>query len=218
LFKKDFEVGAASRLSKGAERPDQRRGYFDDRQIRSARTEDQIVHGIAEKTDGCAKNFTDFRCVRSNYLQIGAQRQTSAARDGFRCQHGAVARVRENSRYAKGDGTARGKDQSAVVSQWRDYGAIKMNEPHEIIKTASLTEKSTLMSEKLNKYVFRVSPRASKIQIKNAIERLFQKKVVDVNTCNYAGKQKRVRGPLGRRPHWKKAIVTLKEGEKTDLV
>ena len=84
-----------------------------------------------------------------------------------------------------------------------------MNEPHEIIQTASLTEKSTLMGEKQNKYVFRVSPRANKIQIKNAIERLFQKKVVDVNTCNYAGKEKRVRGPLGRRPHWKKAIVTL---------
>jgi large subunit ribosomal protein L23 len=41
---------------------------------------------------------------------------------------------------------------------------------------------------------------------------------VDVNTCNYAGKKKRVRGPLGRRPHWKKAIVTLKQGEKIDLV
>jgi len=54
--------------------------------------------------------------------------------------------------------------------------------------------------------------------IKQAIEKLFQKKVADVNTCNYAGKQKRVRGPLGRRPHWKKAIVTLKEGEKIDLV
>ena len=53
------------------------------------------------------------------------------------------------------------------------------------------------MSEKQNKYVFRVSPRANKIQIKNAIERLFQKKVVDVNTCNYAGKEKRVRGPVG---------------------
>jgi large subunit ribosomal protein L23 len=93
-----------------------------------------------------------------------------------------------------------------------------MNEPHEIIQTASLTEKSTLMSEKQNKYVFRVSPRANKIQIRNAIERLFQKKVVDVNTCNYTGKKKRVRGPLGRRAHWKKAIVTLKEGEKIDLV
>ncbi len=96
-------------------------------------------------------------------------------------------------------------------------GKNAMNE-HDIIKTASLTEKSTLMSEKQNKYVFRVSPKANKIQIKNAIERLFQKTVVNVNTCNYAGKEKRLRGPLGRRPRWKKAIVTLKEGEKIDLV
>jgi large subunit ribosomal protein L23 len=93
-----------------------------------------------------------------------------------------------------------------------------MREPHEIIETASLTEKSTLMSEKHNKYVFRVNPRANKVQIKDAVQRLFQKKVVDVNTCNYAGKQKRVRGPLGRRANWKKAIVTLAEGEKIDLV
>ena len=92
-----------------------------------------------------------------------------------------------------------------------------MNE-HDIIQTASLTEKSTLMSEKQNKYVFRVNPRANKIQIRQAIERLFQKKVVDVNTCNYSGKEKRVRGPLGRRAHWKKAIVTLKEGDKIELV
>ena len=89
---------------------------------------------------------------------------------------------------------------------------------YEIIQTASLTEKSTLMSEKQNKYVFRVNPRANKIQIKQAVERLFQKQVVDVNTCNYSGKEKRVRGPLGRQPNWKKAIVTLKEGEKIDLV
>ena len=93
-----------------------------------------------------------------------------------------------------------------------------MNEPYDIIQTASLTEKSTLLSEKQNKYVFRVRPHANKIQIKQAIERLFQKKVVDVNTCNYSGKEKRVRGPLGRRAHWKKAIVTLAEGEKIDLV
>jgi large subunit ribosomal protein L23 len=94
-----------------------------------------------------------------------------------------------------------------------------MNEPYDIIETASLTEKSTLLSEKQNKYVFRVSPRANKIQIKNAIERLFQKKVVDVNTCNYAGKKKRERRQdYGRKVHWKKAIVTLKEGDKIDLV
>src|SRR5215467_6667455 len=104
------------------------------------------------------------------------------------------------------------------VRRRRKLRRDKMNEPHDIIKTGSLTEKSTLMSEKLNKYVFRVSPRANKIQIKNAIEQLFQKTVVDVNTCNYVGKEKRLRGPLGRRPRWKKAIVTLKEGEKIDLI
>ena len=86
------------------------------------------------------------------------------------------------------------------------------------MQPASLTEKSTVLSEKHNKYVFRVRPHANKIEIKHAVERLFQKKVVDVNTCNYAGKLKRVRGPLGRKAHWKKAIVTLAEGEKIDLV
>ena len=93
-----------------------------------------------------------------------------------------------------------------------------MNEPLDIIETASLTEKSTLLSEKQNKYVFRVRPHANKIQVKQAVERLLQKKVVDVNTCNYAGKKKRVRGPVGRRSHWKKAIVTLAKGEKIELV
>ena len=93
-----------------------------------------------------------------------------------------------------------------------------MNEPFDIIETASLTEKASVLTEKQNKYVFRVRPHANKIQIKQAVERLFQKKVVDVNTCNYAGKAKRVRGPLGLRPHWKKAIVTLAKGEKIDLV
>jgi large subunit ribosomal protein L23 len=94
-----------------------------------------------------------------------------------------------------------------------------MNDHFDIIQTASLTEKASLLSEKLNKYVFRVAPRANKIQIKAAIEKLFNKKVVAVNTCNYAGKKKRERtANFGRKAHWKKAIVTLKEGEKIDLV
>ena len=92
-----------------------------------------------------------------------------------------------------------------------------MNEPYDLIDTVCLTEKATLLSEKLNKYVFRVSPRANKLQINKAIEKLFGKKVLDVNTANYHGKLKRTRGPLGRTSHWKKAIVTLKEGEKIDL-
>ena len=94
-----------------------------------------------------------------------------------------------------------------------------MNEPYDLIQTASLTETASLLSEKLNKYVFRVNPRANKIQIKHAIEKLFNKKVIAVNTCNYAGKKKRERrADFGRKPHWKKAIVTLKEGDKIDLV
>jgi len=94
-----------------------------------------------------------------------------------------------------------------------------MNEPYDLIQTVRLTEKASLLSEKLNKYVFRVSPRANKVQIKQAIERLFNKKVVSVNTCNYAGKKKRERrADFGRKAHWKKAIVTLKEGEKIELV
>jgi large subunit ribosomal protein L23 len=94
-----------------------------------------------------------------------------------------------------------------------------MNEVHDHIQSVLLTEKATLLSEKLNKYVFRVAPAANKLQIKRAIEVIFKKKVVDVNTANYAGKKKRERkADFGRRPHWKKAIVTLKEGEKLDLV
>jgi large subunit ribosomal protein L23 len=94
-----------------------------------------------------------------------------------------------------------------------------MNDPYDLVQTVQLTEKASLLIEKHNKYVFRVSPRANKVQIKQAVEKLFQKKVVDVNTCNYAGKKKRERrADYGRKAHWKKAIVTLAEGEKIELV
>lgn len=93
-----------------------------------------------------------------------------------------------------------------------------MNHPHELISNIVLTEKATLLSDNLNQYVFRVSPRANKIQIKHAVEKLFGKKVARVNTANYAGKKRRERrADAGRTAHWKKAIVTLKEGEKIEL-
>lgn len=93
-----------------------------------------------------------------------------------------------------------------------------MNEPYELIQTIALTEKATLLGDKLNKYVFRVAPRANKLQIKEAIEKLFGKTVISVNTCNYAGKKRRERRvDAGRTEHWKKAIVTLKAGEKIEL-
>jgi large subunit ribosomal protein L23 len=93
-----------------------------------------------------------------------------------------------------------------------------MNESFDIINNIRLTEKGTLLSEKENKYVFSVKPHANKVQIKKAIEQLFGKTVLAVNTCNYAGKKKRERtASFGRKAHWKKAIVTLKEGDKIDL-
>jgi large subunit ribosomal protein L23 len=94
-----------------------------------------------------------------------------------------------------------------------------MNEPTSLILNIRLTEKASLLGEKQNQYVFRVDPRANKLQIKQAIQEIFGKKVVRVNTAQYAGKKKRERrADFGRRPHWKKAIVTLAEGEKIDLV
>jgi large subunit ribosomal protein L23 len=93
-----------------------------------------------------------------------------------------------------------------------------MNEPTRIISRIRLTEKASLLGERHNQYVFRVDPKANKLEIKQAIEQLLGKKVIRVNTCQYAGKKKRERrADFGRRPHWKKAIVTLAEGEKIDL-
>jgi len=94
-----------------------------------------------------------------------------------------------------------------------------MNQPTNLIHNIRLTEKASLLGEKNNQYVFRVDTRANKLQIKQAIEEIFGKKVLRVNTAQYAGKKKRERrADFGRRAHWKKAIVTLAEGEEIDLV
>ncbi len=93
-----------------------------------------------------------------------------------------------------------------------------MNQPFDHVQTIILTEKATLLSEKHNQYTFRVSPRANKLDIKRAVEQLFKKTVTNVNTANFTGKKKRERtANFGRRANWKKAVVTLKDGEKIDL-
>jgi large subunit ribosomal protein L23 len=86
-----------------------------------------------------------------------------------------------------------------------------------VIKKPILTERSSEMSERQNKYSFRVDRRANKIEIKNAVEELFKVKVVDVNTVVVRGKKKRVRYHIGRTTDWKKAFVTLKQGDKIDF-
>ena len=88
----------------------------------------------------------------------------------------------------------------------------------EIIKTARLTEKGTRQGTNFNQYTVVADPRANKLQIKRAVEDLFKVKVVRVNTLNVRGKARRQRTPqAGRDENWKKAIVTLKEGDKIIL-
>jgi large subunit ribosomal protein L23 len=83
----------------------------------------------------------------------------------------------------------------------------------DIIEFPWMTEKSTAMKAKANVYVFKVKPASNKIEIKKAIEERFQVKVVSVNTVRVQGKIKRTRGIEGRRPHWKKAVVRLQDGD-----
>ena len=84
-----------------------------------------------------------------------------------------------------------------------------------------VTEKATALSEKLNRYTFCVSPDANKYQIKNLVEELYGVKVTSVNTMNYEGKRKQryTKAGLirGKKPSFKKAIVTLAEGETIDF-
>lgn len=84
----------------------------------------------------------------------------------------------------------------------------------EIIREPHVTEKTTLLKENLQVLTFRVSPRANKIDIKKAVETLFKVKVSAVRTAVTHGKKKRQGRHTGRRPDWKKAYVTLKEGEQ----
>jgi large subunit ribosomal protein L23 len=90
-----------------------------------------------------------------------------------------------------------------------------MKNSNDIIKTLLRTEKSTI-NEPLRKYLFLVDNKANKIEIKKAVEEIHKVKVQDVNTFICVGKQKRVRYQVGRTPDHKKALVTLKEGQKID--
>lgn len=83
---------------------------------------------------------------------------------------------------------------------------------HRVIVRPVITEQTSLAYQEKGEYVFEVHPDANKQEIKQAIERLFGVKVAQVWTMNVRGKTRRVGTSIGRRPHWKKAIVTLKEG------
>lgn len=82
----------------------------------------------------------------------------------------------------------------------------------EIIIKPIVTERSNLSLEE-GKYTFKVAKKANKIQIAKAVEALFEVKVLKVNTMNVLGKEKRVGANTGKRPNWKKAIVTIKTNQ-----
>ena len=92
-----------------------------------------------------------------------------------------------------------------------------MREPQEIIQAPLVTEKGSLLGEKTNQILFRVHRDANKIEVKHAVETLFKVKVMKVRLARYLGKIKRVGRSSGRLPVWKKAYVTLKEGDKIDF-
>ncbi|ETX09012.1 MAG: 50S ribosomal protein L23 [Candidatus Entotheonella gemina] len=86
-------------------------------------------------------------------------------------------------------------------------------EPYQIIKQPLITEKGMRLNEEGSTVVFRVDSRANKLQIKHAVEVLFNVKVLKVNTLNVEGKKRRIRYREGKRPDWKKAYVTLRDGD-----
>ena len=92
-----------------------------------------------------------------------------------------------------------------------------MKTEYDIVRTPLITEKFTLIYGPLRKYVFIVDKKANKIEIKNAIEKIYKVEVDKVHTMNIKGKKKRVRWQQGFTSSRKKAIVTLKEGFQIEI-
>ena len=92
-----------------------------------------------------------------------------------------------------------------------------MKNVYDIVSSPLITEKGTMVNEAGNQVLFRVRRDANKDEIRHAIESLFKVKVEKVRTLNYLGKTRRVGKNIGRRPNWKKAYVTLAEGQRIDF-
>jgi large subunit ribosomal protein L23 len=92
-----------------------------------------------------------------------------------------------------------------------------MRSLERVITAPVITEKGTLVNEQANQFVFRVRAEANKVEIKRAVETFFKVKVDKVRTTNYLGKPRRVGRNIGRRPRWKKAYVTLAQGQRIDF-
>lgn len=92
-----------------------------------------------------------------------------------------------------------------------------MKDLYQVIKRPLITEKANIMKEGENKVAFVVDRAANKVEIKDAVERLFKVKVLKVNASNVKGKPKRLGRNIGKRPDSKKAVVTLRPGDRIDF-
>ena len=92
-----------------------------------------------------------------------------------------------------------------------------MSSLYDVVRSPLITEKGTMVSELGNQVLFRVRRDANKDEIRRAVETLFKVKVEKVRTLHLLGKMKRVGKYAGRRPAWKKAYVTLAEGQRIDF-
>ena len=92
-----------------------------------------------------------------------------------------------------------------------------MKTAREIVLRPLITEKGSRLKTVSNQYLFQVDREANKIQIKKAVEEIWNVRVTDVRTIHMRGKKKRMGRFEGRRPDWKKAVVTLKQGETIEL-
>ena len=90
-----------------------------------------------------------------------------------------------------------------------------MKNPYSIIRSRLETEKGTALGA-YNKYLFQVDKKANKLEVKKAVETIYKVKVKSINTVSVPGKKKRVRYAEGKTPDWKKAVVTLEEGQKIE--
>jgi large subunit ribosomal protein L23 len=91
-----------------------------------------------------------------------------------------------------------------------------MSEPTRVILSLVVTEKAERLKAEQSRYTFKVARTANKIEVRHAVERLFKVHVRDVHVMTYLGKMRRMGRFSGRRPDWKKAIVTLKKGERIE--
>ncbi len=92
-----------------------------------------------------------------------------------------------------------------------------MMDLYAVIKRPLITEKSTIVRDEGNQYIFEVDRRANKVEVRKAIETIFKVKVLDVRTMNILGKKKRQGRTVGKKSDWKKAVVTVAPGQAIEV-